>query len=74
MKVSAGGNVTAKPWSPEWLEEKNAPVDEASMGESLRPSISNPPNSDPWVKNKFSGDVEALIIGQEKEVQKLWKR
>ena len=24
-----------------------------------------------WVKNKLSGDVEALIIGQEKEVQKL---
>jgi|TARA_B100000929_G_C15272762_1_gene340766 acylphosphatase len=27
-----------------------------------------------WVKNKFSGDVEALIIGQEKEVQKLLKQ
>ena len=24
-----------------------------------------------WVKNKLSGDVEALIIEQEKEVQKL---
>ena len=24
-----------------------------------------------WVKNKSSGDVEALIVGQEKEVQKL---
>ena len=24
-----------------------------------------------WVKNKLSGDVEALIIGQEKKVQKL---
>ena len=27
-----------------------------------------------WVKNKSSGDVEALIIGQEKEVQKLIKQ
>ena len=27
-----------------------------------------------WVKNKLSGDVEALIIGQEKEVQKLIKQ
>jgi acylphosphatase len=23
-----------------------------------------------WVKNKLSGDIEVLIIGQEKEVQK----
>ena len=29
---------------------------------------------DGWVKNKSSGDVEALIIGQEKEVQKLIKQ
>ncbi len=54
MSVSAGGSVTAKPWNPEWLEEKNGAVDEASMGAGLRPSISNPPDSDPWVKNKFS--------------------
>ena len=27
-----------------------------------------------WVKNKSLGDVEALIIGQEKEVQKLIKQ
>ena len=27
-----------------------------------------------WVKNKLSGDVEALIIGQEKAVQKLIKQ
>ena len=27
-----------------------------------------------WVKNKSSGDVEALIIGQEKEVEKLIKQ
>ena len=27
-----------------------------------------------WVKNKLSGDVEALIIGQEKEVQKIIKQ
>ena len=27
-----------------------------------------------WVKNKSSGDVEALIIGQKKEVQKLIKQ
>ena len=27
-----------------------------------------------WVKNKLSGDVEALIIGQEKKVQKLIKQ
>ena len=27
-----------------------------------------------WVKNKLSGDVEALIIGQEKDVQKLIKQ
>ena len=27
-----------------------------------------------WVKNKLSGDVEALIIGQDKEVQKLIKQ
>ena len=27
-----------------------------------------------WIKNKSSGDVEALIIGQEKEVQKLIKQ
>ena len=27
-----------------------------------------------WVKNKLSGDVETLIIGQEKEVQKLIKQ
>ena len=27
-----------------------------------------------WVKNKSSGDVEVLIIGQEKEVQKLIKQ
>ena len=27
-----------------------------------------------WVKNKLSGNVEALIIGQEKEVQKLIKQ
>ena len=26
-----------------------------------------------WVKNKMSGDVEALIIGEEKDVQKLIK-
>ena len=24
-----------------------------------------------WIKNKMSGDVEALIIGEEKDVQKL---
>ena len=27
-----------------------------------------------WVKNRSSGDVEAIIIGQEKEVQKLIKQ
>ena len=27
-----------------------------------------------WVKNRSSGDVEAIIIGQEKEVQKLTKQ
>ena len=27
-----------------------------------------------WVKNRSLGDVEALIIGQEKEVQKLTKQ
>ena len=27
-----------------------------------------------WVKNKLSGDVEALIIGKEKAVQKLIKQ
>ncbi|MBC8304235.1 MAG: acylphosphatase, partial [Pelagibacterales bacterium] len=27
-----------------------------------------------WVKNKLSGKVEALIIGQKKEVQKLIKQ
>ena len=27
-----------------------------------------------WVKNRSLGDVEALIIGQEKEVQKLIKQ
>ena len=27
-----------------------------------------------WVRNKSSGDVEALIIGQEKEVQKIIKQ
>ena len=27
-----------------------------------------------WVKNRSSGDVEALIVGQEKEVQKLIKQ
>ena len=27
-----------------------------------------------WVRNKLSGDVEALIIGQEKAVQKLIKQ
>ena len=26
-----------------------------------------------WVKNKMSGDVEALIVGQEKEIQELIK-
>ena len=27
-----------------------------------------------WVKNRSSGDVEALIIGQKKEIQKLIKQ
>ena len=27
-----------------------------------------------WVKNKLSGEVEALIIGRQKEVQKLIKQ
>ena len=27
-----------------------------------------------WVKNKLSGDVEVLIIGQEREIQKLIKQ
>ena len=31
-------------------------------------------NINGWVKNKLSGDVEALIIGQEKEIQKLIKQ
>ena len=35
-------------------------------------AISN--NISGWVKNKLSGDVEALIIGQEKAVQKLIKQ
>ena len=26
-----------------------------------------------WVKNKMSGDVEALIVGQEKEIRELIK-
>ena len=26
-----------------------------------------------WVKNKTSGDVEALLVGQEKEIQELIK-
>ena len=26
-----------------------------------------------WVKNKISGDVEALIVGQEKEIRELIK-
>ena len=26
-----------------------------------------------WVKNKMSGDVEVLIVGQEKEIQELIK-
>jgi acylphosphatase len=30
-------------------------------------------NINGWVKNKMSGDVEALIIGEEKDVQKLIK-
>ena len=30
-------------------------------------------NIDGWVKNKMSGVVEALIIGEEKDVQKLIK-
>ena len=30
-------------------------------------------NINDWVKNKMSGDVEALIIGEEKDVQKLIK-
>ena len=30
-------------------------------------------NINGWVKNKMSGDVEALIIGEEKNVQKLIK-
>ena len=46
MNVSAGGNVSASPWFPEWLESETVPVDEASMSESQRQSISNPPNSD----------------------------
>ena len=28
-------------------------------------------NISAWIKNKMSGDVEALIIGEEKDVQKL---
>ena len=31
-------------------------------------------NINGWVKNRSSGDVEALIVGQEKEVQKLIKQ
>ena len=27
-----------------------------------------------WVKNRSSGDVEALVIGQEEEIQKLIKQ
>ena len=27
-----------------------------------------------WVKNRSSGDVEALVIGKEKEIQKLIKK
>ena len=30
-------------------------------------------NINGWVKNKMSGDVEALIVGEEKNVQKLIK-
>ena len=35
-------------------------------------AISN--NISGWVKNKLSGDVEVLIIGQEREIQKLIKQ
>jgi len=31
-------------------------------------------NINGWVKNKSSGDVEVLIIGQEREIQKLIKQ
>ena len=41
MRVSAGGYVTAKPWNPEWLEEKNAAVDKASMGAGVWPAARN---------------------------------
>ena len=27
-----------------------------------------------WIKNKMSGDVEALIVGQKKEIQELIKQ
>ena len=30
-------------------------------------------NINGWVKNKMSGDVEALIVGEEKDVRKLIK-
>jgi acylphosphatase len=30
-------------------------------------------NINGWVKNKMSGDVEALIVGEEKNIQKLIK-
>ena len=30
-------------------------------------------NINGWVKNKMSGDVEALIVGQEKEIRELIK-
>tara|TARA_B000000460_G_scaffold178264_1_gene127267 strand:+ start:179 stop:445 length:267 start_codon:yes stop_codon:yes gene_type:complete len=36
-------------------------------------NLANKNNINGWVKNKMSGDVEALIIGEEKDVQKLIK-
>ena len=36
-------------------------------------NLANKNNINGWVKNKMSGDVEALIIGEEKDVRKLIK-
>ena len=36
-------------------------------------NLANKNNINGWVKNNMSGDVEALIIGEEKDVQKLIK-
>ena len=37
-------------------------------------NLANKNNITGWVKNKSSSDVEVLIIGQEREIQKLIKQ